>query len=136
MRLLLDTHVLIWLSEGLEMLPVRACEDIDAAAARHGLAVSAITFWEVAMLQARGRLALTVPVETWRQRVLAQPSLIEIDVSGEIAIEAVQLPGALHPDPADRMLAATARVRGMRLATRDARLLEYGRAGHVMTLEV
>jgi PIN domain nuclease of toxin-antitoxin system len=57
--------------------------------------------------------------------------MTEVGISGEIAIESVDLPPELHPDPADRLLVATARLEGMRLATRDARLLAYGGGGHV-----
>lgn len=136
MRLLLDTHVLVWLAEGVEDLSPEARSAIDESAADFGLAVSAITFWEVAMLHRRGRIALSRPVDEWRRQVLAAPGLIEVEVGGDIAIESVLLPGDLHPDPADRILAATARLRGMRLATHDRRLLEYSRAGHVASLSV
>ena len=57
-------------------------------------------------------------------------------IAGDVAIEAVQLPAELHADPADRMIVATARVHGWRLATRDNRLLEYGKAGHATTIAV
>lgn len=136
MRLLLDTHVLIWVAEGLSDVPETSRSAIDEAASTRGLAVSAISFWEVAMLQARGRIALSMPVADWRGSVLAVPGMLEVDVSGDIAIESVHLPGRLHPDPADRILVATARLRGMQLATRDGRLLDYGKAGHVVSIAV
>lgn len=131
MRLLLDTHVLVWLAEGLSELPVRSRKRINAAAAAGGLAVSAISFWEVAMLAERNRISLSEPVTAWRQRVLAAQGIVEAPMSGDIGIEAVHLPGKLHGDPADRILAATARSNGWTLATRDRRLLDYGAAGHV-----
>src|SRR5262249_7477937 len=135
-RLLLDTHVLIWLAEGLAELPAAARDKIDRAAGGAGIAVSAITFWETAMLVARGRISLAQPLGAWRQRVLAQPGLGDVPIDGEIGIEAVHLPGTLHPDPADRLIVATARLQGCRLVTRDQRLLDYGAAGHVGTLAV
>jgi PIN domain nuclease of toxin-antitoxin system len=135
-KLLLDTHVLIWLAEGIEDLPDSSRDLIDRAAASSGLAVSAISFWEVAMLVRRGRIALATPIEIWRGNALATPSVIEAPLDGQIAIEAVELPGALHQDPADRLIVATARVQGWRLATRDRRLIEYGQAGHVQVLPV
>ncbi|MFQ5667417.1 MAG: type II toxin-antitoxin system VapC family toxin [Candidatus Binatia bacterium] len=136
MRLLLDTHVLIWLSEGLEELRPSARRVVERGAARDGLAVSAISFWEVAMLEQRRRLSLSTPLPEWRRRVLEAPGITEAVVSGDIAIEAVQLPGELHADPADRILVATARVLGLRLVTRDERLIAYGRAGHVSAAAV
>lgn len=131
MRLLLDTHVLVWLAEGMADLPPASREQIDRAAVGAGIAVSAISFWETAMLAQQGRISLSRPLGSWRQRVVAQPGIIELPVDGEVAIEAVLLPGDLHPDPADRLLAATARIHGCRLATRDQRLLAYGAAGHL-----
>jgi len=135
-KLLLDTHVLIWLVEGLEELPRRSRRLIDEQAASAGVAASAITFWEVAMLHSRGRISLAKPIGEWRKQVLSAQGMIEVGVDGDVGIEAVQLPGELHPDPADRILAATARLRGMKLATRDRRLLRYARAGHLTAIEV
>lgn len=55
--------------------------------------------------------------------------IVEAEVTGAVGIESVALPGTLHGNPADRILAATARLQGWRLATRDARLLRYAKAG-------
>ncbi|MDD5308377.1 MAG: type II toxin-antitoxin system VapC family toxin [Deltaproteobacteria bacterium] len=131
MRLLLDTHILIWLAEGLADLPPRSRRRINDAARGPGLAVSAISFWEVAMLARRGRIAIRRPVHAWRADVLAAPGIREIAVSGDVGVEAVLLPGKLHEDPADRVLVATARLHGLALGTRDRRLLAYGDQGHV-----
>ena len=134
MRLLLDTHVLIWLAEGLPALPPKSRRLVNDAKRAHGVAVSAISFWEVAMLAHKGRIAINRPVRAWRDEVLAAGGFEEIPVTGEIGVEAVLLPGALHDDPADRILAATARLHGLTLGTRDARLLDYGAAGHLAVL--
>lgn len=131
MRLLLDTHVLLWLAEGSDALPDASRTLIEHAAAGEGLAVSSISFWEIAMLAHRSRISLSQPLAVWRGRVRAQPGVVELAVDGDVAIEAVQLPGELHPDPADRMIAATARIHGCRLATRDCRLLDYAASGHL-----
>jgi len=135
-RLLLDTHVLIWLVEGLDTLPATSREVIDEAARSHGVEVSAISFWEVAMLESRGRISLSKPIREWREEVLSAPGLNEVAVTGATGIESVRLPGRIDDDPADRIIVATARLNEMRLATRDRRLLEYGKSGHVTTLRV
>jgi PIN domain nuclease of toxin-antitoxin system len=129
--LLLDTHVLIWLVEGLDDLPPASRKLINNATRSHGVAVSAISFWEVAMLAARGRISISKPVREWRTQVLSAPGLDEIPVTGDIGIESVHLPGRMHDDPADRIIVATARLNAMKLATRDQRLLAYGAGGHV-----
>jgi PIN domain nuclease of toxin-antitoxin system len=134
--LLLDTLVLVWLAEGSEELPADGKRALSEAASGDGLAVSAISFWEVAMLARRGRISLAVPISSWRAMVLAVPGLRELPVTGEVGIEAVGLPGELHSDPADRLLIATARLHGLRLVTRDRRVIDYGSAGHVGVLAV
>jgi len=135
-KLLLDTHILIWLMEGVDRLPPGSRRKIDAAAAREGIAVSAMSFWEIAMLDSHGRIALSRPVREWRDLVLDAPGVSEIPLSGEVAIESVRLPGDLHGDPADRILVSTARLEGMVLGTRDGRLLGYGNRGHVRTMKL
>lgn len=136
MTLLLDTHALIWLAEGLGDLPARSRRLVDDAARSEGLAVSPISFWEVAMLEARRRVSLSQPIGQWRKAILEPAQIQEAVLDGAVAIEAVRLPGDLHEDPADRILIATARLQGWRLATRDARILDYGAAGHVAVVRV
>jgi PIN domain nuclease of toxin-antitoxin system len=88
------------------------------------------------MLERRRRVSLSQSIERWREAVLTPTAMQEVGVDGAIAIEAVRLPGDLHEDPADRILVATARIRGWTLATRDSRLLDYGAAGHVKTAAI
>lgn len=134
--ILLDTHVLIWLAEGMKDLSPRSRKIIDKAASEEGIAVSSISFWEIAMLSMRGRIALSLPLAEWRRRVIAAPAVTESPVTGEVGIESVLLPGKLHEDPADRILVATARLNDWQLATRDRRLLKYGASGHVRMIKV
>ncbi len=96
---------------------------IDAAFAEGELLVSAISFWEVAMLVAKGRLKLGQSVEGWRREVLDR-GLREVRLDGEAGIRAAQL-SDLGGDPADRMIVATA-LRGPTLATADRNLLGWG----------
>ena len=74
------------------------------------------------MLKAKGRISLDDDVLTWRRRQLEQ-GMIEIAVDGEIGIRATSLEG-FHPDPADRIIVASA-LRGHRLATADSRILGW-----------
>jgi PIN domain nuclease of toxin-antitoxin system len=134
--ILLDTHVLIWLAEGNTAIKPAARKKIDEAAAREGLAVSAITLWEVAMLCQRGRISLSLPITEWRKKVLTQNFISEVPVTGDVSIESVNLPATLHPDPADRILVATSRLHGFPLATRDTRLLAYAALGHLQAIAI
>jgi len=120
---LLDTHALVWLLEDHTRLGQQAAELADAAASRGTLLVSAITFWEMAMLVGRRRLALSQPVRSWRQRVI-QVGIEEVPISGEIGILAAELED-FPADPADRIIAATALTHGATLITADARILGW-----------
>lgn len=124
--LLLDTHVLVrWLAEP-ESLSEAARDAIRAALdAGETLQVSSISVWEIALLVAKERLRLTVDVHEWIARAEALPFLRFIPVDNEIALRSVELPPPLHADPADRILAATAELRKLRLVTADRRLRDY-----------
>ena len=95
---------------------------MDEAFRDDQLAVSAMTFWEVAMLRNKSRLDFPEDVELWRRELLAQ-GLIEIPVDGEMAARAGLLAG-IHGDPADRIIIATA-LGGHRLVTADERILGW-----------
>jgi PIN domain nuclease of toxin-antitoxin system len=95
----------------------------DAALARDALGVSAITFWETAMLHQRGRVELVQPVEAWR-RALLDRGLREWPLTGEVGLAAAALP-EFHADPADRFITATALHHGATLVTADDRLLAW-----------
>jgi PIN domain nuclease of toxin-antitoxin system len=120
---LLDTHVLIHYVSGDRKLGRRAHAAIDRALAAGEIFVSALSFWEVAMLVAKDRLALDTTVSAFRTAALAT-GIQEEPVDGEIAIAAGELPEH-HSDPADRMLVATALVRGLTLLTADTVLLAW-----------
>ena len=123
MTLLLDTHVLIWLDQGLPDLGPHCRSLADSALADDALTVSAVSFWEVATLVARKRLALALTVDRWRRDLLAA-GLRELPVDGRIGVRAASLAG-LHRDPGDRIIAATAELHEARLATADRRLLDW-----------
>ena len=134
--LLLDTHVWLWFAlgdAGRLAAPVR--KKIEAAAHGGKLAVSAISVWEIGMLEAKGRIVLGAPCEKRVETALALPGMRLIGLEPEIAVASSRLPGDMHGDPADRMLAATARARDAVLATADERLVEYGKAGFMRVLD-
>jgi PIN domain nuclease of toxin-antitoxin system len=79
--ILLDTHALVWMDEDAVLLGPKARSVVQQAWDERQLAVSAISFWECAMLQLRGRLKFTRPPEAWRSGLLAT-GLIEIPIDG------------------------------------------------------
>ena len=120
--ILADTHTLLWLRTGDARLGAAARRTLDDALHGEELAVSAITFWEVAMLKSKGRLDFPEDVGLWRRELLGQ-GLAEIPVDGEIAIRANALP-RFHADPADRIIVASAQG-GHQLLTGDERILAW-----------
>jgi len=132
--LLLDTHAAIWITED-RPLASAAVAALDAAYQAGSLVlVSAITAWEVGLLVARNRIRLVAKPEHWFQRLLAIPGIRLAELSPDILIASSFLPGEPPPDPADRILLATARDLGATLITRDRLLLRYGEEGQVSTI--
>jgi PIN domain nuclease of toxin-antitoxin system len=119
----LDTHVLLWADSDDRKLGRKARATIDRQWSNGELAVPAIAFWEVGLLQARGRLQLSMPVREWRNAVLAAGA-VELPLDGDVALRAPDLMG-LHDDPADRFIVATALVHEATLITADERLLGW-----------
>jgi len=129
---LLDTHAWIWFRLGEAAAFRRASvERIQQAAEHSRLRLAVISIWEVAMLVAKRRLQLDLPVGEWVRGALDTPGLLLAEFTPEIAIEACSLPGDFHDDPADRIIVATARVMGATLFTRDRSILAYARRGHL-----
>ena len=124
--IVLDTHVLVWADSDDRKLGRKARAMIDQLWAVGKVAVPAIVFWEVGLLQARRRLRLPTSVREWRDAVLAAGAL-ELPLDGAVAVRALELSG-LHDDPADRFIVATALVHGATLMTADERLLDWNHA--------
>jgi PIN domain nuclease of toxin-antitoxin system len=129
-RLLVDTHVWLWLLEGVDELSPDQVSRLDLAAQSNGLFLSAISPWEVSTLAVKGRISLSVPLAEWMRKATGQSGLQLLPLSPAIAVESAQLP-EIHGDPADRILVATARLENLTLATRDRRILEWSRGGSV-----
>lgn len=132
--LLLDTCAVIWIAEEAEI----SAETVDALARaqerRQLVYVSPITAWELGLLVARGRLSFLMPPERWFEQMLQAPGLALADLPPEVLIASSFLPGEPPRDPADRIIAATAREFGFTLVTRDKLLLAYAEQGHIRAI--
>jgi PIN domain nuclease of toxin-antitoxin system len=129
--LLLDTHIWLWVVAGSTELSTPARQAIDKAAAEGALRIAAISLWEIALLASRGRIVLGKSISLWLDEALAEPGPAIEPLNQQVAIESYALPEVFHPDPADRMIVATARVTGAVLMTRDRQILDYAARGHL-----
>lgn len=119
MRLLLDTHVLLWHGNAPQRIREGTMAAInDASNEKH---VSAASIWEIAIKRATGKLSVPPDV---RARVAAA-GFRELAITGNHAVRAGGFP-RVHGDPFDRMLVAQAQIEGLTLVTSDARLARYG----------
>ncbi len=120
--IVLDTATWIWRATDPKQLSSRArraLEESDRAL------VCAISVWEVAMLVAKRRIQLDRPVEAWIDLALALPGIQLAPLEPAIAVLSAKLPGEFHPDPADRVIVATALENAVPLITPDERIRSY-----------
>lgn len=123
MKLLLDTHVLIWWLEEPERLTAPAYQAIADVA--HTVYVSAASLWELSIKLSLGKLVLSGIDSAELVSYVAQCQFSPLEITWKHAQIAGQLP-QIHADPFDRMLIAQAQLEGLTLVTRDRRLFDYG----------
>lgn len=132
--ILLDTHVLIWLINGDTKLSTKALKLINKAATLNSIFVSAISIWEIGMLEAKGKIILNRPVSDWVAAALEAPGIKLAPLTPKIAIESCHL-HEFHGDPADRIIVATGRVEELTLITKDRKILQYGKKHQINAVE-
>ena len=134
--LLLDTHVWLWYMEDRTREMSAACVEVLDQSAEEGLLrVSAFSVWEIAMLDAKGRIALSRDCGEWVSAALSAPGVQLAPLDPAVAVASTRLPGGFRSDPVDQILVATSRVRGWPLVTRDRRILDYARRGHLSAVD-
>jgi PIN domain nuclease of toxin-antitoxin system len=122
LSILLDTHIWIWWLTPHSPLTARERTTLDAAVSAGPLALAAISLWEAQILHAKGRLELPLPFADWLVRATDERMIAVLPLDRDVVIGLDALPAGFHGDPADRLIAATARVHALALATHDARL--------------
>ena len=128
---LLDTCAALWLMGGDPMSAGSRAAIRGAREDNLGIYVSSFTAWEIGTLAVRGRLRLTLSPEVWFETLLARPGVRLAALTPAILFASTALPGTPPADPADRIIAATARIHDHTVVTRDRKLFAYGQQGHL-----
>jgi PIN domain nuclease of toxin-antitoxin system len=121
LKLLLDTHLLIWAADDAQRLP-HSLRELMADPA-HELVFSAASLWEIAIKRGLNRPDFQVDARALR-RGLIDNGYIELAIRSEHVVAIDALP-SIHKDPFDRLLVAQAMVEGIRLLTNDANVAQY-----------
>jgi len=118
--ILLDTHALAWLALDPGKLSKAASSAIRRANRAGGLAICAISLWELAWLITRGRVLVTGTLESFLEKVSSRVAIFPITTKA--AVLANQFPSDYASDPCDRLIGATALAEGIPLITKDERI--------------
>lgn len=129
--LLLDTHIWLWFATADSALASAFRKLIAKAANEDKIFISAISVWEIAMLEVKGKIKLGMPATEWVRIALAPPEINLLPLSPEIAVESCHLPDNFHGDPADRIIVASARLENLMLMTKDQKIIDYGTKKYV-----
>jgi PIN domain nuclease of toxin-antitoxin system len=122
--ILLDTHVVAWMASEPERLSRHASAAIRNAAGSGGIAIAAITLWELAQLMTSGRLKITGAVDAFVEEIAGR--MVVIPISPKIAMLGTQFSPPYPRDPSDRLIGATAIAEGIALVTKDRDIRSSG----------
>jgi PIN domain nuclease of toxin-antitoxin system len=125
--IVLDTHVWVWYVDDPAQLSTPARTAIDQALGEKAILISSISAWEVALLVVSRRLELTIDVQDWIAKCEALPFFTFVPVDNAIFLKSTFLSGQQHNDPADRIIIATALMRGVPIVTKDRRIRKYAK---------
>jgi len=121
-KLLLDTHILIWVAQDSPMLSPKARALI--ANLDHELYFSAASLWELAIKNSLSRTGSVIDTARLRRQLLLN-GYTELPITSAHAMAVENLP-PIHRDPFDRLLFAQASTESLQLLTADALLVQYG----------
>ncbi len=125
--ILFDTHIWWrWVSEPRKLSRSQARAIEQAERRDQWISVSAMSLWELAQMAARSRIAVREPVGPWLEEMAGHPIIRVLPLTPEIAATAAQLGGSIPPDPADRIIIATALCHKLKLLTADERIRAWG----------
>lgn len=126
MRVLLDTHILLyWIADPDRLSPAQS-HAVAAISPKNPAIVADISLWEIAMLATSGRIQLNVPIRDWLSKATAPPLVQIAEISPNVAATVGNLADWDHQDPADRLIISTAQVFGAVLLTNDTIIRDSG----------
>lgn len=127
--LLLDTHIWVWLLEGRrDRLTPPLVALLERVAAHARLVVCDISFWEVGIKAAKGKLVLSLDTPIWLARAERAPGIVYLSLDRTILLQSTRLAADLPGDSADRMLVAAAQLHATPLVTADERIIAFAAA--------
>ncbi len=123
-RYFLDTHILIWWLENSLRLTKEQAQVLQEFEKNKPFGVSDISLVEIGCLVSAGRIQLQGELRDWLSRATAEPLVRLCRITPAVVAEVANLPADFHRDPADRIIAATARLERARLLTQDRKIID------------
>ena len=134
--LVLDPHVLLWSLLQPEELSEQIKHKINLAQENSQLFLSSISLWEIAMLNFKKRINIYEPIKDFLNSITNINGLSIKDISPEVAAESISLMDDFHGAPADRIIVATVKCLGATLLTRDQKILNWAKLGHIKSISI
>ncbi|MCH8556933.1 MAG: type II toxin-antitoxin system VapC family toxin [Balneolia bacterium] len=123
---LLDTHIWLWWLLGDGALSDKQRSALGKLAASRQLAVSWVSVWETEMLEMKQRVQLRPNLAEWIEAAVHPDVCLLLPVDTHVVLAQRRLPDSFHGDPADRLIAASALLGNMKLATADTKIIDSG----------
>jgi PIN domain nuclease of toxin-antitoxin system len=127
--IVIDTHILLWWKLNDDSLNLFYREILERP--NEIIGISAVSLMEIICLYDRQRINLPEIPELWITQIIAEPKIVVIPISANIAIDAFRLPAEFHKDPADRLIVASARVLNCPLMSQDSKISAYSHVQHL-----
>jgi PIN domain nuclease of toxin-antitoxin system len=127
LRLLLDTHILIWWYSNDPALPSKYADLLNLAEQKGEIIhLSVMSLWEITKLTQKRRISANVSLDQWFEELEEDPGLRILPLSGRIILDSNRLGSDFPKDPMDQLIAATARCHELRLMTADDKIIKSG----------
>lgn len=123
-RLLLDTHILVWFLDNSNELSSKIKNRIETAANQNSIFLSAISIWEIAQLESKKRIQTEFGIEEYVQRICDIQGINLAPLTPDICCLGANLPN-FHKDPSDRIIVATSLILNAKLVTSDRHIIGY-----------